>query len=263
MCTHAILLKTTQHFPFLHFPSTTSTHEHQTHTSRIMLLCYWASRHWATLGLHSYAQMSASRAFHSISSPNPTLDALDALDARSNVQMSASRAFHPRSKCERDWLCACSLAASGYLSGDAGSCHERYWCLLVLIYAQFSNHCPRRCIYETVINPSALYVDGARYPRALVDSYVRVSEDGVARTEFRGRRCARSQPLQTATADRTPDNYAGRTLKTLLDVIRINWMAFALSIGSPALALQSCWLCACSLAAQPCGQWISLWRCWI
>ena len=43
-----------------------------------------------------------------------------------------------------------------------------------------------------------------------VDSYVRVSEDGVARTEFRGRRCARSQPLQTATADRTPDNYAGR-----------------------------------------------------
>ena len=37
------------------------------------------------------------------------------------------------------------------------------------------------------------------------------------------------QPLQTATADRTPDNYAGRTLKTLLDVIRINWMAFALS----------------------------------
>ena len=44
MCTHAILLKTTQHFPFLHFPSTTSTHEHQTHTSRIMLLCYWASR---------------------------------------------------------------------------------------------------------------------------------------------------------------------------------------------------------------------------
>ena len=64
MCTHAILLKTTQHFPFLHFPSTTSTHEHQTHTSRIMLLCYWASRHWATLGLHSYAQMSASREFH-------------------------------------------------------------------------------------------------------------------------------------------------------------------------------------------------------
>ena len=39
---------------------------------------------------------------------------------------------------------------------------------------------------------------------------MRVSEDGVARTEFRGRRCARSQPLQTATADRTPDNYAGR-----------------------------------------------------
>ena len=27
---------------------------------------------------------------------------------------------------------------------------------------------------------------------------MRVSEDGVARTEFRGRRCARSQPLQTA-----------------------------------------------------------------